>query len=75
MMVAHRPAYDAVDPAAQGIGLLEGVQPGVDHDEDFLDDVVRSCRADAETPNRGPDEIEVVPVDGFERRQLAGKKG
>lgn len=69
-MAAHRPPHDSVDPASQGFGPFEGVKAGVDHDEHFLDDIVRRGRADAETPNRRPNEIKVLPVDGFERRHF-----
>ena len=42
----------------------------MDHDEDFLDDVVNGVQTDAEPPNGGPYEIEVLPVDGFEWRHF-----
>ena len=70
MIAAHRPAHDAVDPASQSFGSFESVDAGVDHDEDFLDDVIDGFWMDAETPNGRPYEIEILPVQSFEWRHF-----
>ena len=42
----------------------------MDHDEDFLDDVIDGIWMDPEAPNGRPYEIEVLPVQSFEWRHF-----
>jgi hypothetical protein len=74
MVTAHGAPHHAVDPASQSVGPFEGVEAGVDHDEDFLDDIVNGVWGDTETPDGGPYEIEVLPVEGLEWRHSGRSK-
>jgi hypothetical protein len=65
-MAAHRASHDPVDPASQGLGLLQRVQPGVDDDKNLLHDIIHRIATDTEPSHRRPDEVKVLLVDGFE---------
>src|SRR4029079_12411476 len=75
MVAAHRAPRDSVDPASQRFGVLDGVETSVDHDEHLLDDIVHGGLVDAKTANRRPNEVEVLPVNGYKRRDFARYKG
>jgi hypothetical protein len=70
MMAADGTPHDSVDPAPQSFGSFEGVQARVNHDKNFLDDIVNGVCSNAKPPNGGPNEIEVLPVNGFEWRHF-----
>ena len=66
MMRAHDAPHDTIDPAAQSCRPFESVKSGVDHDENFLHDVVRGGSAHSEAPNARPNEVEVVAINSGE---------
>jgi hypothetical protein len=55
--------------------VIDSGEPSVNHDEDLLDDIIHRGRTDAETANQTPNQVEVLPVYGFERRHFAGNGG
>src|SRR6185369_165518 len=66
-MIARGAAHDAVNPAAQRFSLFNGIQLGVHHEKDFLNQVIHPARLNSEATRRGPHEVEILAVNLFER--------
>ncbi|MGC4090004.1 MAG: hypothetical protein QM756_19370 [Polyangiaceae bacterium] len=74
VVAAHGAPNHPIDPAPQGLWLLERMETGMDHHKDFLHDVVERFITNAKAPDRSPNEIEVCLIDLGKRMQSDGRR-